>query len=331
MQSINVVNFNIEIKPATLSVAWVVILTALSFMASVMFPLLTYSGGLALFGLAHVASEFRYVDDRFGQLIGKQLLTTLSILIAALMLLRLGGVTGVVDYKSAQILELLLGSVLIACTFSVCHKQLPLWLAVISSALLLLGLWLAPAMTFVVVAVLHNWTPVGFWLEAVQKKNVKRAQLACFILFVGLPLFIASGVPSHILASLGFWFPETSILPTGSLEAQLGVFVPSLMKGISAAYLFSAVTFAQCMHYIAVIYILPQLSKQKNAILPWPSRRTMWILVVMATLFLITGYVFNFGKARAVYGIFAVAHAWIEIPILILMLTPILKNKLPQQ
>ena len=54
-----------------------------------------------------------------------------------------------------------------------------------------------------VLAVLHNWTPVGFLAEATRGIERRRWMLYCALLFALLPMWIASGSLHQILGTWG--------------------------------------------------------------------------------------------------------------------------------
>ena len=79
-----------------------------SLVSSVGFPLLTYTLSLALFGLAHVMSEMRFVRARFGQRLQRWLLAALSILLTGVVGLRVARIAGVLEAAVTINLELIL-------------------------------------------------------------------------------------------------------------------------------------------------------------------------------------------------------------------------------
>ena len=78
------------------------------------------------------------------------------------------------------------------------------------------------------------------------------------------------------------------------------------------AFLFSAVVFAQCMHYAAVIHVLPRLGVTAEGV----SRSWAIGLGLMGALTLMA-FAGDFFMSRKIYGLFAAVHAWIEVPILL--------------
>src|SRR5215475_8907360 len=88
------------ITSAVLGAACVVVV------AAVAAPLLVYSLSLATFGLAHVLSELRYVDRRFGRSLGMSQVVAMGALLAGIVAARASGVFGLLDSTTAITAEL---------------------------------------------------------------------------------------------------------------------------------------------------------------------------------------------------------------------------------
>src|ERR1700754_4763588 len=89
-----------------LAIAAAVMLGGAVILAAVAAPLLVYSVSLATFGLAHVLSELRYVDRRFGRTLGMSHVAVMSVLLAGAVAARAGGVFGILGPAVAVTLEL---------------------------------------------------------------------------------------------------------------------------------------------------------------------------------------------------------------------------------
>ena len=78
--------------------------------------------------------------------------------------------------------------------------------------------------------------------------------------------------------------------------------------------LFSALVLAQCLHYYAVLRLLPRgLAPQ------WPARRWLW-LAGAASLALTLGFWWDFAEARRLYALAGGIHSWLEWPVLLCLL-----------
>ena len=298
---------------------------AASACAAVLFPLATYALTLAGFGLVHVAVELRYVDRRFGPRVPWRLGSGLLLVLGTIVLVRLLGLAAVLAPRTQATLELGLVGVLVVVVLPVLRRAGPLralvGLAVLG--LLVFGAWHAPLETLVLFAVAHNLTPVGFLADALEGRARTGALVLAALLFGLVPLVIASGWPARWLAEGGV--PGFSLPDAGRLDQNLRVFVPSFWSADPRAIdLFSAAVYLQCLHYAVVIHVLPRLAPASDPgageRLPWPAPRAFAVGLVVVAALSFGAFFLAFSDARAVYGLFALVHAWIEIPILLLAL-----------
>lgn len=317
-----------ETSRQPLGLLWVLggLLVLGSAAASVALPLATYTLSLAMFGLAHVLCELRYVRARFGGAMERRVAGVLGVMLTGVVGLRLARLGGLMPGGLAASLEL-------GFVFLMSVSVLPaLWrrgaLRGVAGALLsvglLIGLLLSPIGALLTLAVLHNLTPLGFLVDALDGPR-RGAWLALAVgVFVGMPLLIATGLPFEALASVapGLIAPQASVLPAGPLEAHLGAYLPRAVHEREwAQHAFSGVVFAQCMHYAVVIHLLPRLLPDAPDEAPdgWP-RWAFGGVVALAGAGLLAYFWADFATARSVYGVAAAVHAWVEIPVLMLAL-----------
>lgn len=278
------------------------------------FPLLIYTTTLALLGLAHVVQELRYLRRRFGA----WLLPAAAPLCSALggiVLVRLVRWVGWVPRDVGMRLELAGAALVVLALVGWWRRSRASAGAGLGACLLLIGgLLIAPVHALLVVAVLHNWTPVPLIAEALPAPRRARFLWGALIGFGLLPALIATGVPWAVLGG----DPQLRILPSGSLQANLSAYLPPEWIGTPLdQHLFSAIVFAQCLHYLSVIGGMPGL-------LPPAGGRWRWALGIgAATAILFVGYAADFRGARAAYGVIAAVHAWVEVPILVLLWLPV--------
>lgn len=295
--------------------------------AATALPLLTYSLSLAVFGLAHVAAELRYVGRRFGGRVRGGLLVGMCLLLVAVVGLRVAQQAGLWQGTARLQTELLVVLALAGLALPALLRGagVPLGIGLGVAALLGLGLLVSPMGTALLLACLHNLTPVGFLAEALRGPGRRRALALAGVVFLGVPALIATGLPAAGLDALGVRAPDLSLLPTGPLSAQLGAYLPRALHGEAwAPHAFSALVFAQCMHYAAVLHVLPRIADAGAAPPERASARWMWrglTLLVGATLLGV--FLVDFKTARGWYGIFAAVHAWSEVPLLLLAMVPL--------
>lgn len=300
------------------------LLTALALLASVTAPLLTYGTSLAVFGGAHVLTELRYVDARFSPRLGHRLRWGLGLLLLAVAGLRVGKALDLWSGTPVVRVELVVVAALCALVLPELARAGLARLAVGAGLLGLLawGLVTDPTLTILALAVAHNWTPLGFLAEGLPRSRRVRGLLLALIAFGLLPALVASGALQGLLPS----WPEARLFASGTLFKTLGVYLPSAWHQAPwATALFSAVVFAQCMHYLVVIGVLPRLQGPRDQ--SWLGLGTMpgrpFLLGVLGlSAVAILGYALDFSEARAWYGVIAAVHAWIEMPLLLLALIP---------
>jgi hypothetical protein len=191
------------------------------------------------------------------------------------------------------------------------------WIGAALAAALATGILLSPIYTLLLLAVAHNFTPVGFLVERAPTKQRPHTWALALLVFAGLPLCVASGLPQHMLGLAGWFAPNASILPVGVLGDHLGAYFPSSMHEMAwITYAFSGVVMAQCLHYISVIVVLPRSIDTPPLPLRWGVMGVTLLALTCAV------FVWDFAQARALYGMASAIHAWIELPLLLLAMTP---------
>jgi hypothetical protein len=292
--------------------------------AAVTAPLLVYSVTLAVFGLAHVLSELRYVDRRFGRRIAPPRIAAMALLLVGAATARACGVFGVIDQAKAVTAEL---SFVIALALVAAHGSLARCAFAVAVAVALgVATLVAPYDTTITLSVLHNLTPLGFLWEITPRPSRVRVMMSALSVFVALPLLVATGWPRVVLAALDAPTATLDPLQAGSLSAHLYIYAPTpLLHYASAIDLFSASVVAQCAHYAAVIVMLPLLLQRRDpsaaGLLAWPRGTVFATIVTLASVVALQRFAGDFVAARAMYGIAASVHAWIEIPLIVIALT----------
>ena len=293
-------------------------LVAVCFLACVAPPLAAYLATIALFGLAHVGAELRFVDRAFAGRLPKMLVVGIAAPLAVAFAARLAGQLGMAAPSLTVPLELASGAVM-ACVAATAMRQRRLFGAALAAALVA-GAVFAPYETFLLLAIGHNFTPLAFIADGAPASRRRSLLLWLCLPFVVLPLIIASGLPGAAFEAIGLFAPEAGPMAAGPLDAHLSVYVPArLLDSQWALPLFSACVFAQTMHYATVIHLLPRLVGEgpRATLAPWP-RRSVFLLGLAACAAALAGvFLADYGLARKIYALAALVHSWIEIPILI--------------
>ena len=284
-------------------------LVLLTAVACVVWPLATYTTTLAVLGLPHVLVELRYVQRRFGARLARGTAASMAGLLLMVVGLRVARNLDGADSTGA--IELAAVAFLMLTVFPALGWR---WrgASLLLAAAGLTAAALSPAHALLLLAVAHNFTPIGFLAEALSGRRRRNALAVAFALFIAVPLLIATGVPFTVLNLFGWTAPDFSLLPAGPLSSHLGVYLPDSWRGEAwAGHAFSGAVFAQCMHYAAVLHVLPRLQSGVRT----PS---FYGLVALATAGLFAVFFLDFSDGRRWYGVAAAVHAWVELPILML-------------
>ncbi len=293
---------------------WRIAIVSISAVSAIAFPLTTYATTLAIFGIAHVVIELRYIDSRFHQQLGENLETQLLWLVLSIAGLRCCGIFGWIDGRLAHLLELGcgLGLVLLATQYLFCHSWRSGSIGLAVGCLLAIGIIKDSIATSIIFAIFHNLTPIGFILDlqGFRSKYI-RSMGAIFGL---IPLLIILYQLCPIID-----------LPLETNLNYLSAFIAPAWQQSSIAYpLFSAVAFLQCMHYAVVIGLFSQWTPNRSStLIPWFSNRYFYLLLAIISICILVAFQHSFILTRSFYGIVASIHAWIEIPLLLLLLQPI--------
>lgn len=305
--------------------SWAIILVTLSAVASLFYPIATYLGTLSLFGVAHVFIELRYIDAQYFSTLKKQFdasflfwLVNILLVIAAL---RCVVFLGWIPLPIGLGLELCCGLGLVLLATRVLWQQIKvgcspemfvrLGVTLAIATLLVLGIIQSPITTLVILAILHNLTPIGF---IYHHPNQHRFHwFGCLFIFGLLPLLIFYG---RWLGSGWYSLP--------SMASYLATFVPpSIQHSQFADPLFAAATFCQCMHYIVVIGLFSEWTPSNpESLIPWMRPQWFYLAVLLISTLFLFAFQTSFFTTRAFYSVLASIHAWVEIPLLLVLLTP---------
>lgn len=286
--------------------------------ACIAVPLASYIIAPAAFGFAHVCAELRFVDQTFsGRLPGGLVLVVVTSILLALCA-RLAGQRGWAPPDATVVFELACGWFM-ACAAATTMRRHRIAGAAIAAAFVGASV-LAPFETLLALAIGHNLTPLLFAAVRAPQKSKRRLLLVLAALLIVLPLLIATGWPGAVLQTAGVFAPEAGLMAAGPLDAHLPSYVPTaLLDSEWAVPMFSACVFAQTMHYATVIHLLPRLVSDtpRSGFVRWPRQGSFQIGLGLVAVFSCGLFLADFGAAKKFYALAALAHSWIEIPILI--------------
>jgi hypothetical protein len=290
---------------------------AAAFVAVSVAPIATFLVLIVGFGFLHVLTELRYVDARFSGRLDRRWLWLMLALVMCIAGVRSLLIFGAIPYAWGVGIEAAIGVALAGLGMVL----LPRYRFVVAAGILAFAAIaiVSPLHALLTIAILHNLTPLGFFAERLPAQDRARVLAILSVPFVIIPLVLATGAPLDAMHRLTGVTPDWTPFGFGPAERHMGAFLPPEMIGERAAYAaFAGAVFAQIMHYLAVIVILPRLQPMTAATLvPWPQGWAFWAFCGGACAALIAFYLSDYGQAKALYGLFAAIHSWIEVPILI--------------
>lgn len=299
-------------------VAALVALLAVAAIAAVVAPLLVYSTTLAAFGAAHVLVELRVLDIRYRRILRPTAWHGIAAALAVVFVIRCAANLDAIPRTFAHPLELVAGCAGVLAVVPSCwaHGRRHGGLAIAVAAAIFVGLAVSPLGTLLVLAIVHNLAPWPL-VAAASEGGVarRRVGLVGAVVYVVVPLLIATGLPFAALASVSM--PEATALPTGPLFDHLPAFwgpSPTAHPEL-ALHVFSACAYLQCAHYVGVLLVLPHVGPQPTRV---PSR-VVAIAIAIGFVVAVT-YAVDFFAARAWYGTLAAVHAWAEFPAVLVAL-----------
>lgn len=303
---------------------WGYVATGIIAVAAILIaPLAAYVFLIAMFGLPHVLCELRYCDERFCARAPRAALILIGVLLAALVILRLALPAGLISSSIATTAELGVGIALVlSATWFMRSNRL---VGLLAGAAIGTGIVVAPIMTFLIFAWLHNLTPLGFIAEIVPRRDRARVVAMLLFPFLLLPALVASGVLQEAIAKwFGYSLAQAPSL-FGAGRYPLSAFLTGGVPFPNALPLFSAAVTAQAMHYLSVIIVMPALlarygQASPRPIVPWPSWRGFAIAVAIIALLFFSFNALDYKTARIFYGVVAAIHSWVELPIFLLAL-----------
>ncbi len=169
-------------------------------------------------------------------------------------------------------------------------------------------------------------TPLAFVAEILPRGERGRALLLLSIPFFVLPALVATGALQGALhVGLGY-SADAAPSAFGAGRYPLTAFLLPKLSFSDALPLFSAAVTAQAMHYLAVIAVMPRLlarygrNNEARSLAPWPSWRRFYFAVAVLALFVFAFHAVDYANARAIYGVAAALHSWVELPIFLIAL-----------
>jgi hypothetical protein len=283
-------------------------LAALLGVAALWQPTALYLFALAVFGLPHVLWEMAWVRRVWGAALPR---AAWICLLAALLLqacARLALWRGRIDAATAAACDAatlalaLLATLLLLRRVRAGHRVLlagfavllPLALFAVADTPQVLGV-------LALLAIAHNFTPIGL-MPAGARIGAWQARRVMLVLFAAPVLLFAL-----------LWALQTPGLEVASLRpAELG-WVQGYSPRLAAALL-PALVWAQSLHYLAVLHLMPRAIGSAWQGMPLRA------LALVACGLLLAYFIQDYRAARGLYAVAAGMHAWLEWPLILLAL-----------
>lgn len=279
-------------------------------------PVALYVCAMGVFGLPHVIWEMVWIRQVWGNALSRAtwlgMLITLSIQAAS----RFALWKGWIEPQTAAVMDAwTLGAALLAVAGF--YRQRPsegrVKQGIFFVALLLLtvSLWAISATPAVVgllaiLAMGHNFTPV-LLMPRTARIGPWPARAFAAIVFAG-PVVLCVGL---LLA------PEVTMSRHDLVPAELG-----WAQGYSARVagaLLPALIWAQCLHYMMVLYWMPKAIGQQWKGMRGVQRAAMLPCVVLVCTMLSVFFYTDFYAARGLYAVASGVHAWLEWPLILVL------------
>ena len=286
--------------------------------AALWLPLPLYLVALSCFGLPHVLWELRWVRGRTVGALPRWWWGGLATVLAVQAGGRLATVLGELGGVVSGIFDLLCLAAALALVLTLPGmrrggvRAIAARLIALAGAALLAWVGIDGRLETVVtmliaLSVAHNFTPIG--LERLAARQGQPWSGLGFMMALPLVLLALPALPAPTIAGVaGTWAPAEFQW----LKGALGHSIPNLLP---------ALVLAQCLHYLAILRILPRWTGSVR------SDRGWWWPAIGISAVLTLGFLWSFPEARKVYGIVAGLHAWLEWPILLCLLGGVLGNE----
>jgi hypothetical protein len=286
------------------------LVTVLLSVAAAFEPLTLYALALALFGLPHVLIEAGWIRHTYLQKFPKYWWCSLLLILVVQGVARWGAWRGWLSRSDVAWVDL---STLAAALVS----TIMLWRIVrVYTALLACGFaglivvaikmdLLIPLLALLAIA--HNFTPLALTPSGTLWAN-RPLTPVLFVMFC-MPIVLTLLI---WLNGTGEWRHGLTGSAVLNEPRELG------LTARVAQILTPGLVLAQCLHYYTVIRLLPRALSPGVPMLG-PANRVGW-LVVASSIVMAVYFAQNYVDAKSLYAVVAGAHAWMEWPLIMLIL-----------
>ena len=269
-------------------------------------PVGLYLVALAVFGLPHVLWELAWVRQAWAAVLPRIFWVSLFGALAVQACARFALWADRIGPDAAALCDAVTLALALMASMALFRRDRPVQrvgLAVIAVAMpaALIVLADTPYVMGILatLAIAHNFTPIGLVPGDARIGRWPARSVLALLFTAPVALFVV------------LWLLDTGARTgPGWTPAELG-----WTKGFSPAFehaLLPALIWAQCLHYLAVLHLLPRTMGKAWQGLPWRA------VALAACALLLLWFLLDFSRARGFYAIAAGAHAWIEWPLILL-------------
>lgn len=297
---------------------------------AVVVPVPLAVGAIAVFGVAHLGLESRYVIGRFSPTVPWRVLAWLLVPLTVIAVVRLAQL----GPKGTRI-EATLALALLVGGWAWCTRRR--WAATAVGVLAIAGLAVPalrnPAWYAVVVAHLHNLTPVAFLWEWSRDRGTRTGRTLFRLAQLGwavvIPVIVLSGVFDRGSWGASTWGADRTAAKVAA------VYTPAGWGGEWPLRFLIVFCFGQLMHYVIWCGFLPAVARAEHtnaATVPGfgavlrPRVFGLGVLVVAAVVGVLQ--LASGPEGRRIYAGLASYHAYLEYPLLMLMLATLVVGPL---
>lgn len=250
--------------------------------------------------MPHVLYELSYIRKNLLERIPLPLFFIVMILLLILIISKIINlITPITIILNIEII------VVISLLIATLYFRTSLFMATIV-LLLCIGFILNPFILLIALAFLHNLTPWGFL-------SLNQNKIKAWVIFLIYPVLV-------FFAALILAIDPSYIASENAITYLSHYLLTPRLSSLNLAF-FATAVYLQMVHYYCVLRVLPKISTVKIQ-----SSSAQLIVFGLAGI----GFFTFFNHGKSLYGIIALFHAYLEIPILLYLLMVKKQTSAPQ-
>ncbi len=300
--------------PGTAAIAGFALLTVGTLAFALRLPAATAVVTLAALGILHNVLELRYLGGRFAGVLNGVFLRLLAVLITGIVVCRL--LPPAPATRAAEIV-IAYAVIAVACGYALRRRPLVLVAALLGTAAAAAVSLAFPDHHFVVLTHLHNVVPlVLVWEWSRQLPRSPRTALRAVQIgwVLAVPALIMAGAFDGLMAPATAWTGELAPAYTPPGWAD---------PGLELRFL-TVFAFMATMHYLVWVWFMPRYAWAATAEferrVPAVTARRAWTIGLAGSAVIAVLFVLDRANGAALYATVATYHAYLELPVLLVLL-----------